>query len=664
MTNIWRFLLQTLTVSLVAGIILVVKKLLEDKLSPRWQYGVWILLVLRILLPVSTNQKIIIPLPLWIEILKTWAEALLHSNYSAMYEPVGLQHVFPVFEETPSSITDWLFVIYIVGIVLCLLKYFISYMRLRQLLKKRNVAPKNIQDKVQFVCKKYGLKSCKVVEVPGLTSAFICGGFLPVLAVPAGEETDEKILLHELLHLKYHDTLQNIGWCVLRAFHWCNPFLQYVFNYIGNDMEALCDQRVLERLEGEERRAYGVILLSMANERYARTAGTSSISNGGKNISRRIESIVRFKKYPEGMALVSVCIVFVMASPTVMGMANGYTADEFKPKELYKQETALAMSRINRCTTLAGALDTYAKGLMYNNGIFLAVASPMEQQENFAEQLDQRKNDSWPAYYLKTGNELEYLDMSAGYYVCNLRKVSEELYTAVLSFDVKSFIDPEAENEGEVIKTEDGYARSGCVQIPVEIRKEAGWIVEETAERTFVPEYSWSAINKLEPMKKMEAAGNFGTCTVYLNTRYHVNIMNQGAGGFFAADYADETPQLNKVYDDGFLDYQMEYSLEGKTVEGEPERHVGTMFKGIDSLEEEVEFPIESRVGNLSGGNSNGFTWTNRSVDEEWDGTLLDGGGGSYELKDGLVPLPKAARIQIYWDGELVEEMVAEEVAP
>ena len=38
MRNIWDLLLQTGTVSLAAGLILAVKELLRDKLSPRWQY--------------------------------------------------------------------------------------------------------------------------------------------------------------------------------------------------------------------------------------------------------------------------------------------------------------------------------------------------------------------------------------------------------------------------------------------------------------------------------------------------------------------------------------------------------------------------------------------------------------------------------------------------
>ena len=41
MSNIWEFLYQTLSVSLAAAVLLAVKWLLRDKLSPRWQYAVW-----------------------------------------------------------------------------------------------------------------------------------------------------------------------------------------------------------------------------------------------------------------------------------------------------------------------------------------------------------------------------------------------------------------------------------------------------------------------------------------------------------------------------------------------------------------------------------------------------------------------------------------------
>ena len=97
----------------------------------------------------------------------------------------------------------------------------------------------------------------RIVECRWARSPFVVGVVRPALVLPMGWAVDGKVVLHELLHLKYRDVWA--GWLTtaLRCLHWCNPFLWFVFDKIGNDRESLCDQRVLERLEGEERRDYG-----------------------------------------------------------------------------------------------------------------------------------------------------------------------------------------------------------------------------------------------------------------------------------------------------------------------------------------------------------------------------------------------------------------------
>lgn len=684
MTSLWSFLLQTLMVSAVALVILAVKKLLEDKLSPRWQYGVWSVLVLRILLPVDLSQKNLFSIPLWVEIAKSNAEVHLNSAYSGMFEPIAVSGIFPYVTARPNSFTDWMFIVYVAGILFFLLKYLWTYVRLKNILKKSKTASEEILQKVQSVCKTYHLKSCSVVEVEGLSSAFICGGFKTVLAVPAGADLDEKIILHEMLHLKYCDTLQNIGWCILRALHWCNPFLQYVFNRIGNDMESLCDQRVLERLEGEERREYGVILLNMANEHYARAAGTSSISNGGKNISRRIAAIVRFKKYPEGMALVSVCIVLVLASMTVWGRTGTYDTEAFTPKRRSELETAMAMTRINRCTTLAGAIDTYAKALVHDNGIFLAAASSLDKQPELYEAMKQSSEDGWEVCHLRTGDELEYLDESSGYYIINLQKLSEERYVALISFDVRGFPDPDGSAIQQVILTEDGDVQHGSVRIPIEITKEDGWIVEETGKREFVPGYSMWEMNGVEPLRVLRATGDYGTFEARIRTIHYVEEKDkQNTMTFWKGSTISETPLLNAEFKDAYLDSCTEYSLEGKTVAEAPKTYVGTMRKYMDSADEVVEFPDEKVAGDMSGSNSDGYEWSSKYLGGEsggnsdgyewstsylnggWDGVQKDSGGDTRKLEaDWTVKLPKYCKVQIYWEGNLVDEMLAEEVAP
>lgn len=460
MGNIWEFLYQTLNVSLAAALLLLVKWLLHDKLPPRWQYGVWVILALRVLLPAATSRGLIPSLALWLETAKSAAEMHLASAYSGAFEVIALESAFPWIDAAPVSVTDWLFVLYAAGVLATVLRYAAQYWRLRRLLRRGEPVCAATEAAIAAVAEEHGLRKCRAVAVPGLKSAFVCGVFRPVLAVPEGETPDRKILLHELLHLRYFDALQNALWSLMRALHWCNPFMQYVFDRIGNDMESLCDQRVLERLRGEERREYGGILLGMASESYARVPGTSSISNGAANIARRIEAIVRFKLYPRGMALVGVCSVIVLGVALLTGAQAGYS-------ETGSVTQALAISRLERCTTLAGALDVYAHGLSDGNAMYLASASPMNRQEEY--------------YELMTGGGEAAADIRALLAdvrrtyeprVYNLRPDGEGGYLATL------------ELSGEWVHETTANIYTRHVLIPVAISCDNGWVVDRNGELT------------------------------------------------------------------------------------------------------------------------------------------------------------------------------------
>lgn len=481
MGNIWEFLLQTLTVSLAAAVLLIVKYLLADKLSPRWQYGVWGLLALRALIPAGTARQVLLPLPVWVDMWKTAAERGLGSAYASPWSSLDAGSVLPLPSGAPRSLTDWLFLVYVLGVLGWLLWKLAAYARLRLVLRRGTPASAEVSARLAAVCEKYGLRSCRAVEVEGLPTAFVCGVIRPVLALPRGG-ADDKVLLHELLHLKYFDAAQGIFWCLIRALHWCDPFMHYVLDRVGNDLESLCDQRVLERLEGEERREYGGILLGMANAKYARAPGTSSISNGGKNISRRIAAIVRFKLYPRGMALASVCIVLVLAAPLLLGSA-GTDIGHMYPNELDGLDRSLAAARTTRCRTPAAALDTYAKGLIYDNGVFLAAASPFEKHGELYEGMRASRAEDWVAYHYESVPEQYAIDSGSGYLINNL-VCSEGVCEAELILTVNYVADLE---NGGWLKDADGDTLTGLYVVPVRAWEAEGWVVEETGERQFIP---------------------------------------------------------------------------------------------------------------------------------------------------------------------------------
>lgn len=647
MGNIWEFLLQTLTVSLTAAVLLIVKYLLADKLSPRWQYGIWGLLALRALIPAGMTRQVLLPLPAWVDMCKTAAERGLASAYAGPWDAMDAKSVLPWPSGAPESVTDWLFVAYALGAAAYLLWKLAAYIRLRLALRRGAPASEAVSAQIAGVCEKYGLRASRAVEVEGLPTAFVCGVFRPVLAVPKGG-VDDKVLLHELLHLKYFDAAQGIFWCLIRALHWCNPFMHYVLDRVGNDLESLCDQRVLEQLEGEERREYGGILLGMANEKYARAPGTSSISNGGRNISRRIAAIVRFKLYPRGMALASVCIAVVLATPLLLGTASADTG-HMHPGPQRELDRSFAVARTTRCRTPAAALDTYAKGLLYDNGVFLTAASPFEKHEELYEGMRASGADGWVAYHYEAVPEQYSIETGSGYLINNLVS-TENGCEAELVLTVSYVADLE---NGGWLKDADGDTLTGLYVIPVRAYEAEGWVVEETGERQFIAADAivydsvslarWG--NDVLPWRDtVSVERETGTVTLRRNIYAMASDSSVGLAGV-PQGYSDSVYRPDAVFRTMAELFCVEYTCN----EANFPRSVAKLeMLPLGSVDE--AYAIDGTEYESSG-------WRNDS----WDGKVYTM-SEEFRYDAPLLPEPefKAAAVRISLDGEVVDEFVME----
>lgn len=633
MRDLWAFLIVTLTVSGVAAVILLVKWLLKDKLSPRWQFSAWLVVLLTALIPVG-KKYILIDWPMAVETFK--------SELIGDYTLTKMTASVPMLPESvPVTAADWLFVIYLAGAALLFLHYLISYIRLRILLRKGREVPVEMQEKIKNTKEKYGLSCCRAVIVPGLSSAFVCGLIHPILAMPADRDTDEKVLLHEMLHLKYRDVIW--GWviCLLRCIHWCNPFLWYCANRAGNDLESLCDQRVLERLEGEQRREYGRILLSMANEKYARAPGTSSAANGGKNIRQRIEAIARFKRYPRGMALVSVCILIVLASPAVYGSQNR----SFEYHGAVEMESALAAARLTDCTTFAGAADCYGKAVLTGEGIDRILCADDREREQIAKEM---------VSAVKKGNDSRWncgitdaLDPTEGYYIYNVREKNPDCYQALLVFKSAA---PAKSEENMIIVVQN-----------ISVRKEGGrWIAEplDTFRSMEVMEtkLNWNC-RELPAHRLVAEAEDF---------QLALNFQKN-----YEADNRVESPSGNLIFPSSVrFNLQPNPNAEFTTVHdsnwatltyvGDHKNDIRQVGISYAPWPEGHQRPdLDAPEAASGGGSSNrGFCWSSETV-TEWKNPVIDLGGGGYSgpFDNSWLAVPERYAADLYINGELAAQL-------
>ena len=373
MNNIWAVLQQGVAAGLVAIFLLILQRIFLDKLSPRWQYGVWAVLLLRLIVPTGIGGRTTsLDLWPWVERLRVAAELHLSSAYASPWTASLPSTPWPILPTSaPRSVTDWLFVVYLVGVLAWAVWFLLCAFRLHRRVGTGVPVSGERLETVRRVAKQYQLPlPRRVVECKWDHGPFLMGVLRPTLVLPMGWELEEKVILHELLHLKYQDVLS--GWVVtlFRCLHWWNPVLWYAFDKMGEDREALCDQRVLERLEGEDRRDYGRCLLAMADDKAVRIPGATTMANGARGVKARIEAIARFKRYPQGMALASGCITFALALALVAGapvqalLESSFANVELNLNAPRSTSQALATGQIYRATTVAGALDAYGKGML------------------------------------------------------------------------------------------------------------------------------------------------------------------------------------------------------------------------------------------------------------------------------------------------------------
>ena len=120
MTDLWGFLLQTLTASGAAALLLVVKALFRDKLSPRWQFAAWGVLGLVLLVPAGLGGRY--ALVNWPWLVET-AKTALTGDYSLtrVLVPIPLPRL-----RVPETAADWLYAVYAAGVLVLLIRSALS----------------------------------------------------------------------------------------------------------------------------------------------------------------------------------------------------------------------------------------------------------------------------------------------------------------------------------------------------------------------------------------------------------------------------------------------------------------------------------------------------------------------------------------------------------
>ena len=167
MFDIWAFLLQTLTGSGVAVILLILKKMFKDKLPPKWQFFVWSILGIILLVPAGMGGRYsLIHWRFPVEFIKT---KLGDFSYTRVLFPL------PMLNYIPDSIIDWIFVFYICGVIYHIFKYIKSCVNLRKIITMGEKAVEELERHILALAKDNNTMLKQILVVKGIPTAFVVG---------------------------------------------------------------------------------------------------------------------------------------------------------------------------------------------------------------------------------------------------------------------------------------------------------------------------------------------------------------------------------------------------------------------------------------------------------------------------------------------------------
>lgn len=105
----------------------------------------------------------------------------------------------------------------------------------------------------------------RLLVCQGLKVPMLAGIFRPAILLPQGDTTGEELgfsLLHELTHYRRRDICLKTLAMWVNALHWFNPLMWYMVRLVERDTELACDEDALRRLPRSDYAAYGQTILN------------------------------------------------------------------------------------------------------------------------------------------------------------------------------------------------------------------------------------------------------------------------------------------------------------------------------------------------------------------------------------------------------------------
>ncbi|HHV98641.1 MAG TPA: hypothetical protein GXX36_03550 [Clostridiaceae bacterium] len=405
--NIFENIIEiSLSVSVVIALLIVLSKVLDKNYTAKWRYWVWLILAIRLIIPVNITLpdppiNLSAPEKAVHEGLagdqrnvQTMDETTVKKPENESFIPSRIESEHSQKSTTNNQlstindfkITNILTALWITGAALFLMYHLIIYFSYRKNIKAwcKAIEEQDILKTYKDVCEEIKINKTIPIMMCGIIkSPMVLGFWKPVLLLPDMTIPPyhmKMILRHELIHVKRRDVLYKALILLTRATHWFNPLVHLMAIEANKDVELSCDAAVVENQNIKYRKDYSEAILSVIHKGKAPKAVFSTNFDGGKRVlKKRFASLFDLRKKRKGI----ISLIMVVLIISIMGLCISCTQNTGSEMDKSTGGTGKSAEKTDKNDKEADNRETGKVALYINEKLGFSLNFPVEWKDRY-----------------------------------------------------------------------------------------------------------------------------------------------------------------------------------------------------------------------------------------------------------------------------------------
>jgi len=327
------FLSMSFSGSLFILALLAGKHFLKNRISRRWQYYIWLIVIVRLLLPFAPEVNLMEKFFETINYITVQSDIMLPQKQNTvdrkdvLHTPINSKSDNQeAIESTEHLIHNVFYLLsikigliwFVVVLILFVRKVTIYQSFIRYInVELTPVGDTELLDRFFIIAEHEGVK--KPIELcvnPLISSPLLIGFFRPYIVLPSTDISEKDfsyIILHELIHYKQRDMFYKWLVQITICLHWFNPLVYFMEKEINKACEFSCDEAIITKIGHNKAQEYGEVLLNamVAVGKYKESLVSVTFSENKQLLKERLGAIMNYSKKSKLAAIIlTSCVIF------------------------------------------------------------------------------------------------------------------------------------------------------------------------------------------------------------------------------------------------------------------------------------------------------------------------------------------------------------------